>query len=526
MTLLDIQPVSGEFLARLREDLDEAEFCRFAVAYISSQGLANIGEERLARVLGRDHSFGVGSLTCACGYMPLVALQRRVRSGGATRLKYFMDPGVERRTDDEDDIRLLHTKVIYLAQPTRRKAVIYVGSHNWSERALGPGAPRNAEASLRLEEEFSDEHLRGTGDTLGSAVNAHLMSCYNLPLCLAADDSNLDKFQEWQLNVCGGTRGEQLKEIAVVLAVRRDAAAGGRPVDLWTGLEGRSIYMQVFDEDDGTLVLNHSRNVLVMLWDSESDLVSAEPPTILVCHVSASNAGPRSSLAGRNRSDNPIAGFAAVILDRQQLESGREGGRGGRRLPLNLPSGLAVYTYDFEHPAPSADSRTIDAGTRPTYQFNLEVEHVVVPGDRLGDAGIPQPPLVWMPGSFAVAAKATVPVKKSPGFRVDARTEQEMLQCMREIFQVDPAVAKVRPYSQADDPSIGLRVADYPLNDLLTGREPLSPEEFYDQRRRERSPIVPSRIERVGPWRRGSSVQRAERVFTRKLKRLLAVWGH
>jgi hypothetical protein len=48
----------------------------------------------------------------------------------------------------------------YLRLPNTDKSVVYVGSHNWSGRALGPGRPRNVEASLRFELDYGDKVVK------------------------------------------------------------------------------------------------------------------------------------------------------------------------------------------------------------------------------------------------------------------------------------------------------------------------------------------------------------------------------
>ncbi len=66
--------------------------------------------------------------TCACGYTPLLKLQRDVGESAA-RLKYFMDPLVK-DTDVPDGIALFHSKLVYLRLPRENKSVVYIGSHN------------------------------------------------------------------------------------------------------------------------------------------------------------------------------------------------------------------------------------------------------------------------------------------------------------------------------------------------------------------------------------------------------------
>ena len=149
MELLSEHPVSGEYLSRLQQDLEMAESVRFAVGYVTKRGLQAIGVERLARVLQHPDSFGVSSLTCEIGFSPLYALQAHAQVGD--RLRYLMGAQDMRVLREElSGPALMHSKLVRIV---RRDGivVVYLGSHNWSGRALGTqDLPRNAEISMRL----------------------------------------------------------------------------------------------------------------------------------------------------------------------------------------------------------------------------------------------------------------------------------------------------------------------------------------------------------------------------------------
>lgn len=519
MSLLDIPIVSDVFLNQLQADLDEAELIRFSVAYISDAGLNSIGTHRLAKVLRHEKSFGVASLTCANGYDPLYDLQQQLGDENP-RLKYFMEPMVP-DPETGEDVRLLHTKLIYLARPSTGKAVVYIGSHNWSARAVGPYSPRNGEASLRLEQEFLPDDLEGTGRTLGAAVNAHLLNCYGLPACLFADSRNVHKFQEWVGNYCNNQAGEGLEKRVIILAVH----SGGSPTDV-SSLEGRSVYAQIFEEEEGRLIPERGQKLFLLLWDSQTALHAGEQPTLLICHVSTSNPGANSSVAGTNRADNAVAGFAAVLFDRTRLQAEARHAKGNKGA-VRMTSGLQVDAFDFEFPASSSEARTIDAGTRPTYQFLLEVDHVVLPEGKAQSrtSALPGDRLVWSPEQFGISEKSRVDVVKSPGFQVDEETEQAILNCLRDVFQVDPQEARVKPYSKADDPRVGLKLSDHPLHDLLKGTKKELANEFFEKLRDRKGMIVPDRKDDadIGS-REGIRLKRTMRVFSRRLARLLVEW--
>ncbi|MEX1028265.1 MAG: hypothetical protein WD049_09720 [Candidatus Paceibacterota bacterium] len=137
MTLLSKDLVSLEYREQLQRDLARASVCRFLIAFISNDGMESIGRHLLNRVLRDDRSFGLGSLSCSCGYEPLLRMQSELPD---LRLKYFMDPLVK-EDGEPSEISLFHSKLVYLWLEREGKSVVYIGSHNWSRRALGPQGP-------------------------------------------------------------------------------------------------------------------------------------------------------------------------------------------------------------------------------------------------------------------------------------------------------------------------------------------------------------------------------------------------
>ena len=85
MDFLSEQLVATDYRDRLNSDLQRADVCRFLVGYISADGLNSLDRLALVAALRNDQSFGVSSLTCACGYSPLLQLQRDV-GGSIPRL--------------------------------------------------------------------------------------------------------------------------------------------------------------------------------------------------------------------------------------------------------------------------------------------------------------------------------------------------------------------------------------------------------------------------------------------------------
>lgn len=274
MKLLSKELVALDYRENLQRDLARASVCRFLVAYVSGDGMESIGRHLLNRALRDQRSFGVASLTCSCGFDPLLRLQSELPE---LRLKYFMDPLVKEE-GEPSEISLFHSKLVYLYLAREAKSVVYIGSHNWTRRALGPQGPRNAEASIRFELDFAQEDLEGTGASVASHVNRHLLDAWNMPLCLPATQSNEPTFREWFEKGCRRSPAAPLQETTLLLAVRRISPGA----DDWLALTGRGIYLQVLDEDDGQLVWRSGNRVLVLVWNSDVQVYDFEFPTQLV----------------------------------------------------------------------------------------------------------------------------------------------------------------------------------------------------------------------------------------------------
>jgi hypothetical protein len=433
--LLAAEPVSDAYRTRLRADLGEAELCRFAVAYVSDDGLNALGPD-LVRVMRDSRSLGVASIACSTGYQPLLKLNADLGEPIPPRLKYFMETFVPQR-EEKEDLRLLHSKIVYLAAPNSGRAVVYAGSHNWSQRALGPRGPRNAEVSIRFEERFDSEAIAGQGTSISAWANRHIQNCFDLPLCIPATRANKETFSEWVLNMCTVWRGPHaLEEIPVILAVLESAAEIRM-------LKNRNVYFQVFDRAEGQLIWGSRQRALALVWETEDALKNRALPSVLLCEVSASNAGPQSDVHGTNASANPISGFAGLLWDKMQRDAAVAGQSMPRGRTVQLPSGPEVAIFDLVVPAPVQDSQAADGGSQPEYQFHFEVR---------GVGRFRRFPL------FFSEKRQPQPVR-SPGFHVSPDMEISMLRCLREVFGVEPRGANAAlPYSGEPDPRAGRRV--------------------------------------------------------------------
>jgi hypothetical protein len=520
LKLLSREIVSLEYREQLQRDLAKASVCRFVVAYISAEGMESIGRHLLTRGLRDARSFGIGSLSCSCGYEPLLRLQAEMPE---LRLKYFMDPLVK-EDGEPSEISLFHSKLVYLYLEREAKSVVYIGSHNWTRRALGPQGPRNAEASIRFESDFAPEDLDGSGSTVASHVNRHLLDAWNMPLCLPATQGNEPTFREWFEKGCRRTPSAPLKESTILLAVRRGNAGD----DDMLALEGRGIYLQVLDEDDGRQVWESDNRLLVLVWNSDAELAAARQPVMLQCRITTSKAGLNSQLRGTNQSLAPVAGFEAVIWDDAELTAQRSSRR-DRRPPVQLWSGREVQVYDFEFPTAYLDSSQVDGTVRPKYQFHLEIERVVMPTTGSFSK---LPEFLWSPESFSVAAsRDAARVEETPGYYVEPDRERQIMAFLTDVLFVEPEEAKVLPYSNSDRLKVGKRISTHPLHETFLGpewKEKKLRDEYYQKSEpgalvAELDSHADSRMDMSqGDGR--EDLSRLQRVFTTPIERLADTW--
>jgi hypothetical protein len=515
VNLLSDEPVADKLLAQLHSDLDEAQLIRFAVAYVSGAGLDVIGRDRLVRLLKHQRSFGIATMHAGCGYKPLLELQGALPRDLPPRLKYFMEPMVKSSGDDDPD--LLHTKLLYLANPEAGWARIYIGSHNWSLHALGgvPGSVRNAEASLRLEEPFDPSDLEGSGTGLASRVNRHLRACFDLPPALEAIPANEEAFEEWMERHRASTGAEALDSVAVVLAAcRNEKAAEARTPAFWSALQRSGLYLQILRETEGEIVWDRSKSLVLLVWTSEADMAQARAPVILHCFSSQLRAGPDSKLHGNSRGGEEIAGFAAAIYDPQQASD--LGSKATELRPdahVVVPRGTRVNHFWFEPQPKTVRAGDLDGAAVPLYQHYLQIREVVIPAwmERDNKEQLP----TWQPDDLAFCDRTPPALEQSPGYHVEPERERQILACFEHEFGLPPERLGIRPYSEEKSPRVGLRVVDHPIHDAYLDAEAQKlAHEFY--RRRRPGQLVPE----LWPKRRPQKQTVVERVFKTKTSRL------
>ena len=518
MKLLSKELVSLEYRNLLQQDMAKATVCRFLVAYISQEGLNKINRPLLVKVLRDPRSFGVGSISCACSYEPLLNLQSELGAGTPVRLKYFMDPAI--KPDDEPGVSLFHSKLIYLFLERERKSVVYIGSHNWTARALGPGSPRNAEASLRLEFDFEPDHLEGIGNSLPAEVNRHLLAAWQSPACYPATPASEPAFQQWMQKVCKRAPDSPVKEITVLLAICKTPPQSSD----WLSLQNAGIYMQALDEREGRQVYD-SNEALILVWDSRDSFTAADQPVILKCRRTASVAGPKSVLAGNNSAASPMEGFKAIVFDETKLVAMQQGGKASAS-SVKTWSGRNADVFDFEFPTIRNQSVLVDGNIDPLYQIYLQTEAVVFPADNRTPA---QARYAWERETFAVAKnKDAARMEEAPGYYAPLDDKDNILKFFEDVLQVNPNDAKVLPYSEADA-KVGKRVSQHPLHDTF-----ISPEskknrsDFYEKS--EGGALV-AEIDEPMDQRQDDDLiyteevlPRVQRVFTTPLSNLLVIW--
>lgn len=382
------------------------------------------------------------------------------------------------------------------------------------------------EASLRFEVPLNPDDLTGTGPGLASQVNRHLLNAWEIPLCLPAQEANRSTFEEWYAKGCRRTVIPPLQDATIVLAVRHSTTSATSASD-WLQLKDRGIYLQALDEQDGQTVWRCNDRLLVLVWSSVSALQTAQQPMILQCRVTTYNACPGSGMDSTNQSNNPVKGFQAVIFDATQLAGMRSGSR-VRRLPVRIWSGRDVHVFDFVLPTPWTESPQVDAGVLPKYRFYLEVERVVFPAG--GDFPV-NPGLLWERVSFAVAeSKDSAQFHDKPGFFVEAKLRDAMLDSLREVLLVQPEQAKVLPFSDYDRSKEGRRVSHHPLHETYIGKEAKEHREvFYGKtqpgalvaeidHRSENDDRQPELMELL------EALPRVQKVFTMPFRELFKIW--
>lgn len=449
--------VGHEFTNQLRQDIAECSMLRFLVAYVSEAGLETIGRNTLIQALNQFGSFGVSSLSCICGFEPLVLLHCQLPASNS-KLKYFLDPKIS-KTPGDPALVLLHSKLIYLHLKEKRKSVVYIGSHNWTERALGVGAPHNAEASIRIELDYDRKHPLGEGDDVAAKINRHLLKAYSLPACVDASESNRNIFEQWMQAGCGRAPSSNTQDTFIVLAVLRDEFPDLARLN---ELSQHGIYLRTDDSGEALYNAGH-RHVILMLWLSDQDLTNGEQPLLIRCQRTSDNPDPSSNIRSTNTAKSPSEGFGAAI-------------HGGTN--IRIWTDRQVQVFDFEFQKGNTTAEQFDLG-RPTPQirFHLDIEEIIFPADmsnhpQLGE--IANEFGRWDRSSFAVARqKKDFKFVKLDGYLVSEDQEREIAACLAAEFGITKGVSKVWPTSHVDKLMEGNFEAIHPIHETFLNAKSL-----------------------------------------------------
>lgn len=521
--------VSREYVDRLQADLRDCLMCRFLVAYISDAGINAIGRRLLVDALGKAGSFGVGSLSCSCGFEPLLGLQESI-GGGRAKLKYFMDPIVRNR--NEPSLALLHSKLVYLAIPSQNKSVVYSGSHNWTGPALSGTGKVNAEASFRIEFPYKQEHALGRGNSIPAQVNRHLLEAKDLAACRDATEANRATFEQWYDKGCRTNPTPKTDDTFIILAVLKNASRASQR--MFSDLADKGIYLRT-DNSGKAMYLAEHRRLIVMLWCSESDLEAGNQPILIRCRRSSDVPDVSADVKSTNTAPSPIEGFGAAIYGRKAV---------------TLWSGREARAFEFDFQTGSSSSQAFDSaigGRSPEYRFHLEVLNVVFPAvdkpdfpllAEHGEYTWDEYPVErdfdrkefpdWQPDSFAVAAaKKKFKFIGIDGYLVGPEDEEGIASCFKQFFGIDKGDAKVWPTSECDEEALGNFVTDHPLHETyLRSAEKQTIAEKVKKGAKAIIPLLPKEAFKAdqGIEQSLQAINRVEQGFVRQLDELFAQW--
>ena len=400
---------------------------------------------------------------------------------------------------------------------------------------MGPGAPRNAEASVRFEFEFDPRQLEGKGGDLPSKVNQHLRYLWGLHICQPATVANRPLFEDWADLCCGRTQQADDRNLyAVVSAVCESGPTRHhRTAQFWEGISGRrvGIYFQLHEEAEGKVLRNLQDRLLLLVWVGLVEFQMSKAPVLLFCRSTRQNAGPESELRGKSGGD--ITGFRWVLWDSQQHQKALAGGGIGFGQVTKVRTGRPFRYFDLTLDPGAATASGIDQTALPKYQHYLQVEQVLIPKwleevsepddaaairsamstggppPQDGPAANDRPTPRWEPGDVAFSRKKTVKKESLPGYRVDIHTQRAILRDLAEEFELgsDAKRAKALPFAGEISGREGRRMSAALIHEALHDEEAVANLRLVYERRA-RGAVVPE----LDPRKADSSGQTGARV--------------
>ena len=398
LELLSADPFDGEYLRRLRSDLDEALLARFVMGYISDAGLGRLGDS-LVTALQQPESYGVSTLSCSCHFAGMFELWKKI-GRGRDKLKYFLthdDAGTP-----SAEAKFVHSKAVVIVRegledglPEERRAVIYIGSHNWSAGALvqptGLPEKHNVEATVRIETSWSDDWLDDVSSGGGAGnvvvdVLRHIERCWRFSSStdLAGTKAKEELDGWWRAN-CDDPAAPEMHKILLAVGV-----LGPKPLPVWGApspasssplgflRRGAGIYVQVHQNSEATTVFDSGAAWLLLLWPDKGLFSKTTTPWVVWCRPSELKRG--------GSSDVELEHFYWVLWDHRQDAALAAT---PRKLPQPLevtlsPAGRGrAQHWDFTPAKPKAQNTLVDTDEPKAHVF-LEIVAVVAPNPGAG----------------------------------------------------------------------------------------------------------------------------------------------
>ncbi|MEZ5012885.1 MAG: hypothetical protein R2794_01210 [Chitinophagales bacterium] len=328
---------------------------QFTIAYATEVLYRLENNMRLVQLFENDESFGITNVQCNIDLMWLFNLQRNF-GDKSIKFKFFLNLNPY----DKNEYELLHTKLV-LFKRADNDYVIYIGSHNWSNRAFGLGSPRNMEGSIRIQGNVNE--LNENNNLLQNIIN-HLNDAWNLVSCIPAIESNEKIYREWKKLVCKketkepGISNQEILFMNLVL--------DGEGISQITS---NSIYLAEYESSVGE-VLNRHQNVLLFVWSSVEDLELGQEPKLFFSEITTKNQTLASG--SQNIAEKPIDGFRFWTNRFQQVKIER--------------FNLALNFWHVKYSQYELDNISIDSQDKnlPMFRFLIEkIEEVSSTGEIL-----------------------------------------------------------------------------------------------------------------------------------------------
>lgn len=445
-----------EFIYKLQSDIDSAEQIKFVIAYINDKGVDYIGRQRLIKALKKDGSFGVTSLSCGFGFDTFVNLNKEL--GATDKLKLFLSFNKEEAA--EESHTLLHSKIIYLKirEGNTIKQVLYVGSHNWTGRALGANVKgNNAEASLRLEFELDDN-----SNILKSSL-IHLEKAYKLKSCFNAVKSNLSIFSDWIQLKCPkygrGIKTIKRENYNLLLCIGENQEFD---IEDFAYKKNHSIYLHIDNFSDSERINDSSTKFLLLFWVNTNSFENQDPPIYIFCEKNTDNLTKQGG--GVNQIQNTVGGFEFSLSIKSQSI-------------LKQKNNVEASFWDLKYFFEKTDVIKINLNTPAVKQILLKIETIIPPKSyKNGKSGL----LNYSPGQIPFFDNTPPSIEPIKGV---ATNNQEInneiyLELKREFNlksnEIDPVLI-----IKHIDPKSGYRLSKNPLNKFVLG-EMLSEKDYYN----------------------------------------------